>query len=144
VSDDFWTQAAQEPTDSNDTDDSLIEQQLAADLINDLQEAWADKAVKQYPNVAPLRAHLRGNSKEEVLAQAKSMSESLKEANPGPAMTGGSPALPPLPTDEEELAEIRQRAARTHSERDYSAYLRKKFEMAGVEYPGYEGPEVRI
>lgn len=126
-----------------------------ADLMTERVEAWRDKAIELYPSVKPLREYLTANTRAETLALAKDLAEKLggvtpssEEATetvtattptpttPSPSVTGGSPALPPAPSDDEELAELRQKAARTHSNADYSAFLRKKFAMAGEEYPG--------
>jgi len=123
-----------------------------ADLMAERVEAWRDKAVQEYPTVAPLREYLTANTRAETLALAKDLAEKLggtttpseeattvtntpEPTTPSPSVTGGSPALPPAPSDDEELAELRQRAARTHSDADYSAYLQKKFAMEGMEYP---------
>jgi len=122
-----------------------------ADLMTERVEAWRDKAIQEYPTVAPLREYLTANTRAETLALAKDLAEKLggtppseeaptvtntpEPTTPSPSVTGGSPALPPASSDDEELAELRQRAARTHSDADYSQYLQKKFAMEGMEYP---------
>jgi hypothetical protein len=124
---------------NSESAESLIDAEVAGELISDLQEAWQDKAVKEYPNVAPLRAHLHGNTKQEVLEQAKSMSESLKNATPSPAatVTGGSPALPSsMVGEEDEIAMLRENVKRNPSNQNWSAYLRAKHAKAGIAYPG--------
>jgi hypothetical protein len=129
MSDNLW---------SIEADDDSVNEELAAELVADLQEAWQDKAVKEFPNVAPLRAHLRGNSKQEILDQAKAMSESLKSANPGPAVTGGSPALGGRhPGDTYYGIEQAQDDIRRGVDRSvvFEKHLRQKYADAGIPYP---------
>jgi hypothetical protein len=122
---------------NSESAESLIDAEVAGELISDLQEAWQDKAVKEYPNVAPLRKHLHGNSKQEVMEQAKSMSESLKNVTPSPAasVTGGSPALGDYQPGDE-VSEAREAVRRNPSNQNWSRYLRAKHAEAGISYPG--------
>jgi len=118
------------------TDGQLIEQQVAAEMIEDLQEAWQAKAAAQFPDAAHLSKHWRGNTKQEVLEQAKAMSESLKQANPGPSVTGGSPALGDYhPGDTDEVSAAMEAARRNPtSNKAWSDLLRAKAHAAGVAY----------
>ncbi len=101
-------------------------------------EGWRDDAVKRHPGAAPLREYLTANSRAKVMELAGDLADKLGagEAPSGPTVTGGSPALGDYQGDNDELALLAQRAARTHSNADFSAWLQKKHEMAGVEYPG--------
>lgn len=142
---------AETPAVTPQPEESGVEDWLA-ELMEERMENWRDKAIEAYPQVAPLREYLTANSRAGVMELAKDLAEKLGGTTPPseeaptvtattptpapPAVTGGSPALPPPPSDDEELAELRKRAARTNSNADYSAYLRKKYEMEGLEYPG--------
>lgn len=113
-------------------------------------EDWRDKAIKDYPNVAPLREYLTANTKAGVLELAKDLSEKLggttpsEEAPvntptpttsppaPGPSVPGGSPALPATSEDAEaELAELRKEVRRTGN---WAPYLKRSRELAGWEF----------
>jgi hypothetical protein len=119
-----------------DFTETEVNEAVAAELVADLQEAWQDKAAKEVPEAAHLKKHWHGNSKQEVLAQAKAMAESLKEATPSPSVTGGSPAIGNYhPGQEDELTEAREAARQNPSDANYSRYLRAKFADAGVPYP---------
>ncbi len=78
-------------------------------------EGWRDDAVKRHPGAAPLREYLTANSRAKVMELAGDLADKL-----------GAGESPSGPTE----------AARTHSNADFSAWLQKKHEMAGVEYPG--------
>jgi hypothetical protein len=120
------------------------------ELLAERVENWRDAAVAQYPAVAPIREYLTANSRAEVLALAKDLSEKLggttpssEEATPvttpttsapSPPVPGGSPALTgnePADADEAELTELRNKAKRTQNPNDWAAYQRKQRELAG-------------
>jgi len=115
--------------------DEQVDQAVAAELIEDLQEAWQDKAAKQVPEAAHLKRHWHGNTKQEVLDQAKAMAEDLKEAAPSPSVTGGSPSLDAYhPGDpEQETAELQRRIQRG-DEAAFSEWLRGKYHSADMPY----------
>jgi hypothetical protein len=73
----------------------------AESIMNDALEHWRSEAIRQYPNVEPLREYLTEQSKEKVLELAKDLSSKLPSS--GPHIPAGSPALGSGPARGDEI-----------------------------------------